>query len=344
LDYEAWKKANEPGDEFTESGIAARWAPRSRENAELAYGRLLGFLLRAGRLGTVQRVGERLVLDDLRDLGYELSRQLAPYTVRGVYSGLEMAFRAMDPGSDRRQLSQILARLTRAAKSVRDIRGNLLSPRELVAIGTGMMDEAETQATTWCQASLYRDGLLTMFMALCPLRAGAVSEMQIGLNIVVEDDRVIVRFPPAERKKRRIEDVPLPEALAKRFLRYMSHYRPMLQAPAPRHSNALWLSRRGAPLDRDYISTRFKKHLGRITGKRFTAHMFRHACATYIVDASPEKARMVVGVLGHTGFRTGQRHYIKGQQHAAVRKHQSAVADLMKRSARGSRKRGSCPD
>jgi integrase len=53
--------------------------------------------------------------------------------------------------------------------------------------------------------------------------------------------------------------------------------------------------------------------MGRRTGKRFTAHMFRHACATYIVDVVPEQARMVVGALGHSGFRTGQRHYIKGQ-------------------------------
>jgi hypothetical protein len=218
LDREAWRNANVPGDEFTQSGIAAQWAPQSRENAELAYGRLLGFLLRKGRLTPVQHVGERIVLDDLRDLGHELSAQLAPHTVRGVYSSLAMAFSAMDPGSDRRQLNQIVARLARTAKSVRDITGNLLSPRELVAIGKGMMDEADSQVLRSSRpASLYRDGLLTMFLALCPLRVGAVSEMQIGLNLIVVDDRATVRFPPEERKKRRIGDVPLPQALSGRF-------------------------------------------------------------------------------------------------------------------------------
>jgi integrase len=161
--------------------------------------------------------------------------------------------------------------------------------------------------------------------------------MQLGLNIIVESNRVTLRFPPAERKKRRIENVPVPEALAHRFLRYISYYRPMLQARASENSDALWLSRRGAALDRDYISTRFKEHLGRRTGKRFTAHMFRHAAATHIVDVAPERARMVVGVLGHSGFQTGQRHYIKGQQHSAVRKYQAAVTDLVKHSRRGSR-------
>jgi hypothetical protein len=45
--------------------MVAGWAPRSSENAELAYGRLLGFLRRNGRLYCVQRVGERLVPVDV---------------------------------------------------------------------------------------------------------------------------------------------------------------------------------------------------------------------------------------------------------------------------------------
>jgi integrase len=177
------------------------------------------------------------------------------------------------------------------------------------------------------------------------MRPGAVSEMRIGLNILVEKRRVTVRFPPEEQKKRRIEDVPLPEALAERFMRYIFYFRPMLQSSAfGQQSDALWLSRRGNPLDRDYISTRFKVHLGRRTGKRFTAHMFRHASATYIVEVAPEQARMVVGVLGHTSFKTGQRYYIKGQQHIALKKHQKAVAELIKGSRHGSRRRGDPPD
>jgi len=351
VDRDAWSKANEPGDEFSGLGIAARWAPRSRENAELAYGRLLGFLQRAGRLCPVRRVSKRLVLKDLRDLGYELRGQLAPYTVLGIFASLSKAFRAMDPTADRGLLNRIVARLSKTVRSVRDISGNLLPPWQLVAIGTDMMDEAETQTRhCWKRASLYRDGLLIMFMSLCPLRPGAVSEMQLGLNVIVDGNRVRVRLPQEERKKGRIEDVPLPQDVARRLLRYIRHYRSMFAVPAHEDSNALWISRTGHPLDRKYISARIKAHLGCRTGKRFTAHMFRHACATYIVDVAPEQARMVVGVLGHAGFRTAQRHYIKGQQHAAVRKYQGAVADVLKRGRRNSGctrdrlRRGRCPE
>jgi integrase len=271
-------------------------------------------------------------MQDLRQLGHELSGQLAPCTVRIIFSALVMAFKAMAPKADRSSLNKIVSRLSQTANSVRDITGNLLSPKELVAIGIAMMDEAETQ-TRYAdrRASLYRDGLLTMFMALCPLRPGSVGEMRIGYNVTIEEDNVSVRLPPFERKKRRLEDVPLPRELALRFLRYISYYRGLFPTPQPEHADALWLSRNGPPLDGDGISKRIKERMGRRTGKRFTAHMFRHACATYIVDLVPEQARMVVGALGHSGFRTCHRHYIKGQQHTAVRKFQGAVSDLARR-------------
>jgi hypothetical protein len=50
LDRRAWMKANEVGDEYSEPGAGAQWADRSRENAELAYGRLIGFVQRNGGL------------------------------------------------------------------------------------------------------------------------------------------------------------------------------------------------------------------------------------------------------------------------------------------------------
>ena len=195
-----------------------------------------------------------------------------------------------------------------------------------------MMDEAERSTHhSFQRASRYRDGLLTMFMALCPLRPGAVSEMEIGENVIVRGKIVTIHLPRVERKKRRLEDVPLTDELSKRFVRYIEFYRPMFPRPRQDHARALWLSRNGNRLDRDGISKRIKERIGRLTQKRFTAHMFRHSAASFIVDVAPEQARMVVGVLGHGGFRTAQRHYIKGQQHLAVKKYQSAVRDVMQR-------------
>ena len=62
--------------------------------------------------------------------------------------------------------------------------------------------------------------------------------------------------------------------------------------------------------------------------------MFRRAAATYVSDVAPERALMITGVLGHAGFRTAQRHYIKGQQHMAMIKYQEALHDLISRQTR----------
>jgi integrase/recombinase XerD len=332
VDREASRKANDPGDEFSGWGIASQWAPRSRENAELAYGRYLGFLRRNSRLHPVRRVGERLMPEDLRAFGYELSAQLASFTVLGIFSTLNMAFKAMDATADRTFLIMITSRLSLTAKSVRDIGGNLLSPRQLVKIGTSMMEKAEGQTRRSSRrAALYRDGLLIMFMTLCPLRPGVVTELQIGTHLLVEGDSVTIRLPPEKCKKRRPEYVPLTDELTSRILRYLGYYRPMFASPTPEHAQALWISWSRNALGRNSLSRIIKERINRRTGKSFTAHMFRHAAASYIVDVGPERARMIVGVLGHAGFRTAQRHYIKGQQHVAVKKHQGAVRDLMRR-------------
>lgn len=336
MDRCSWLTACTEGDEISGSGIAADWAPRSRDNAEAALGRYLGYLQRNGSLGPASRPGNWLVERDLCAFGRELAADgLAPYTVLGIFASLGMAFAAMDPDANRGCLNELISRLDRTATSVRDIQGNLISPSELRALGLEMMDDAERLSRrSFRRASLYRDGLLTMFMSLCPLRPGVVSEMQLGEHVIVCGEQVTVYLPPAERKKRRVESVPLTDELARRFIRYIGFYRPMLAPTIPECTGALWLSRNGHPLDRDSISKRIKERIGRRTGKRFSAHMFRHAAASYIVDVAPERARMITGLLGHSGFRTAKRHYIKGQQHMAVRKYQTSVQEICSKGSR----------
>lgn len=338
-DSKAWERACADGDEISGWGAASRWALRSSENAEQAYGRFIGFLARTDRLGPVRDIGDRLVKDDLCAFGCELRAQLAPYTVLGIFSSLNMAFNAMAPKAGRGVLNEIISRLAQTVTGVRDINSNLLSPRVLIELGARMMDDAEVMTSrSFRRASLYRDGLLIMFMALCPLRPGAVAEMLIGTHLLVEGKEIRIHLPHCDRKKRRLEDIPVPQELAHRFLRYLSFYRPMLPMPPPENAQALWVSRNGNPLGRDNLSKRVKERVGRRTGKRFTAHMFRHSAATFIVDVAPHQALMIVAVLGQTGFRTAQKHYIKGQQHMAVVKYQEAAQDLMKHG-RGQPKR-----
>jgi integrase len=236
-------------------------------------------------------------------------------------------------------LKTIVSRLARTVRSVRDIAGNLIRPRDLIAIGVAMMDEAERSTEpSWRSARLYCDGLLIMFMALCPLRPGAVSEMRIGTHLVIDANGVTVCFPPVEGRKRRLEDVPLTEELARRILRYLGHFRAMLCVGGTQHPDAVWLTAYGNPLDMISLSKRVRYALKKRTRKNFSAHMFRHSAATFIADYAPQLARMIIGLLGHSGFRTAQDYYIKGQLHAATRTYQEFVADLTRRARPKSRR------
>ena len=79
----------------------------------------------------------------------------------------------------------------------------------------------------------------------------------------------------------------------------------------------------------DTLYERVTHHLWMRRGVKFSPHMFRHAAATFISDVVPQQALMIMGVLGHTQFRTAREHYIRGQQISAVRTYQSAVEDMI---------------
>ena len=69
LDRQAWRRANEAGDEFTGSGIATTWARDPLKMPNLPMAALLVGSHRNGHLRAVCRVGERLVMEDLCALG-----------------------------------------------------------------------------------------------------------------------------------------------------------------------------------------------------------------------------------------------------------------------------------
>ncbi|MDQ3149416.1 MAG: hypothetical protein M3Q38_05770, partial [Chloroflexota bacterium] len=56
------------------------------------------------------------------------------------------------------------------------------------------------------------------------------------------------------------------------------------------------------------------QHIGKITRRFFgvsiTPHLFRDAAATSLSRLSPQDAMLIRPLLGHSSFRTAERHYI----------------------------------
>lgn len=338
-DCSAWQIVNIAGDDFDAAGRATGWSPRSRENVEMAYGRYLDFLTQAGALRDVAHVGERLDLGQIKEFSTELARTVAPSTVWSVLQALARAFSAMAPATDRRQLHRVLSRIKLRTRLTRELDNRLIDPPALIAAAIAMMDEAEQRRLGKKAAVLFRNGLLIMGAAICPLRRDAWRRMTIGKHIRFEGGRAWIAFEAGELKAtKRPLQAELPSEYAARLKRFIDHYRPQLACR--RHAcDSLWLGWSGQPLAAGAISSAIEHAIKKRCKTAFSFHMFRHAAATFIENEAPDQARMISGVLHHVDGRMAEQHYIRGQRSAALRAYQALIRRIVQTGSKSTRNR-----
>jgi integrase/recombinase XerD len=95
--------------------------------------------------------------------------------------------------------------------------------------------------------------------------------------------------------------------IASRFLEtYLKGIRPQLLGQ--RHTDRLFLSFRGNPLDAHSVGDLVKRHarLARVK-KHVTPHVWRHTCATHLVKNNAN-LRHVQDLLGHGSLATTERY------------------------------------
>ncbi len=336
----AWVAANDPGDVLSGSGPATLLAARTRENAELAYGRYVEFLFRTNRQRDVAHIADRLRIDDLRAFAQELGITVASQTVFLIFSSLSRAIRLMDPKADRKLLSKVLRRLGRLSKPTREIDKRLISPIELLEVADQMMKEAEACPVQGKKSAvLARNSVLIKGGALCPLRRKNWLQIVIGKHLRFEGDGGVLSFAGHEMKSKRRFEVSLPSAFAAVLQRYIDYFRPRLLRPGVIDEGVLFPSWHGKPMFPGTMSYSVKSALLARTGKAFSMHMFRYAAATFISDHAPERMVIAKGMLHHRSFRTTSKYYIRGQRRRAMTKYQDAVAQIVKK-AKAARNKG----
>jgi len=95
--------------------------------------------------------------------------------------------------------------------------------------------------------------------------------------------------------------------IASRFLEtYLNGIRPQLLGQ--RHSDRLFLSYRGNPIDAHSVGDLVKRHAGLARVKKHvTPHVWRHTSATHLVQNSAN-LRHVQDLLGHGSLATTERY------------------------------------
>jgi len=205
------------------------------------------------------------------------------------------------------------------------------------------MERAETLPSPVKRARAFRNGLLISFLAARPLRVHNLTTISVSRHLQLRGERYWLHFDADETKEGRDLDFHWPEPLQSALVRYLQVYRPVLVAktipPAwlktdARNSNRksyhhLWVISWRSGLY--YIIT---KRTAAWFGRPVNPHLFRHAAATSIAIEDPEHVGIVMRVLGHSSFRTAEKHYNKATSVEAARRYQKLIANLRSRSQR----------
>lgn len=138
------------------------------------------------------------------------------------------------------------------------------------------------------------------------LYATGIRKLEL-MNLTLADvnlDEELLRLNGGKGAKDRV--VPL-TAVAARFLEsYINAVRPKLLGK--KASNRLFLSLRGLPIARNTLGSVVEKYAKRArVKKRVTCHLWRHSCATHLLQRKAN-LRHVQEILGHRSLATTERY------------------------------------
>jgi integrase/recombinase XerD len=147
--------------------------------------------------------------------------------------------------------------------------------------------------------------------------------------------RLIVFVREGKGQKDRV--VPLGERAALWLDKYLVESRPLLAA---NDCAALFVTDYGEPVTPDWLASRVRRHMDDAgIDKPGSCHLFRHACATHMLDNGAD-IRFIQAMLGHAALSSTERY-----THVAIGKLQQIhAATHPAKLRRGSSAKGACDD
>jgi integrase/recombinase XerD len=154
-----------------------------------------------------------------------------------------------------------------------------------------------------------------------------VSEL-VGLPLSALDRRAGVLRVRGKGGRERI--VPLGEPALEALDAWLAEGRPAWRREAGAGADAVFLTRRGAPMTRQNFFARLKQlaRVAGVPGERVSPHVFRHAFATDLLEGGAD-LRAVQAMLGHADLSTTQiyTHVSRGRLRETVeRRHPRGAA------------------
>jgi integrase len=312
-------------DPFDDGINGKHLASRTIAALTYAYGRWLQWLACARPEILNKPPSSRLGSDVLQAYYTHLSETCIQRGCACYLHGLYTALRYMCPDQE---WGWLLANVRRIANSA-PAKLKPVIPIDsacLAELGEAMMSEAmavlkhnlemkRSQLRRVCEQG--RDGLLLMFLSTYPLRRSSLEKLMIGENILRDHSGWSVCLPAEQLKNRKAQNVRLPDWLGKRVDEYVSDVR--CRFPRASSHAGLWASWRQCPLNGDALYMIVRKRAKRRLGVSLTLHDVRRVAATSIAISDPKNVMVAADLLGHSGFKVTEEHYIRGQSIQASR-------------------------
>ncbi len=330
-DRAMWAALRQPGGPFDDRGALAHLRETSVQTLAKRYGRWLEWLRRTDPTALDEPPSERVTLPRLKAWLEDLVHT-RPMTRLMFVDGLLRVASAAAPEADWTRHRRVKAHLKHAAGRGDQARkaGRILSSRVLLEAGVRHAGpEAEGAATPLQQAIRQRDGTLVAFLAMIPIRRRALTGLRIGETLIVTADELVLALPGVLTKNDLPFEGGIAEPTAGLLRRYLEETRPFLMSRRhPQRHDWLWVGDDGRPLSYGWIGPKVAGITKRLTGKHIPPHFFRYAAATTLTHESPDAARMIGPLLGHTATGTAERHYIQARSIEVTGHYASVIRNL----------------
>jgi site-specific recombinase XerD len=175
--------------------------------------------------------------------------------------------------------------------------------------GVKLMAEAETSKTPkLTKARLFRNGLMVVLLAHCPIRLKNFAALEIGRSFLNVDHTWWVVLTAAETKEKREDERPIPEEFTSSVERYLQVYRPIL-ARGSNAGSALWLAINGKPMSYASIAEMIPETTDTTIGIKVNPHLFRTAGVTTLATRAGDKPHAGSALLHHRRGPVTQENY-----------------------------------
>ena len=326
LPFQTWPAADQAlweavfrasDDPFSGSERAFHFTGETRRALRSSYGLFLRFLSAKHPERLAPSPSTRID----RDIAMEYAEWRRPTcgaaTIATGLDRLRLVITYMCPGADISWLLPIAKRLAAQAAS-KPAKLHLVTSDQLYALGVELMDDAAPSGSVHKgDACRYRDGLIIALLAVAPLRRGTLAALRVGEHLLKSGDLWMLEIPAKDLKTRQSLDFLLSGPLSARIDRYLAEFRDAIPG-ATKHSG-LWPSNKGRPMDGGAIYARVRQRTRDALGFPVNLHRFRHAAATLWSISDPKNVRGAKDLLGHSSFRTTEKHYVMAQSRLAGR-------------------------